>query len=100
MFTTKTKSNDIFQLPKITVDFMREMGFIKPMHGVGQPPFIGIDFSMCDYLKKAHIPYSRLHDVGGPFGGNLYVDIPNIFRTFLVTLKTLRVMILLLLTYS
>ncbi len=82
MFTTKTKSNDIFQLPKITVDFMREMGFIKPMHGVGQPPFIGIDFSMCDYLKKAHIPYSRLHDVGGPFGGNLYVDIPNIFRDF------------------
>ena len=66
----------------ITIDFSHKIGTIKPMHGVGQPPFIGIDFSMCDYLKEAHIPFSRLHDVGGPFGGNLYVDIPNIFRDF------------------
>lgn len=64
------------------MDFTQEIGTIKPMHGVGQPPFTGIDFSMCDYLKEAHIPYSRLHDVGGAFGGNLYVDIPNLFRDF------------------
>ena len=72
----------MLQLKNIAVDFTRETGVIKPMHGVGQPPFRGIDFSMCDYLKAAHIPYSRLHDVGGAFGGNLYVDIPNIFRDF------------------
>ena len=66
----------------IKVDFTKETGKIKPMHSVGQPPFIGIDFSMCDYLEAAHIPFSRLHDVGGPFGRNLFVDIPNIFRDF------------------
>ncbi|MBR5615715.1 MAG: hypothetical protein IKW66_02735, partial [Clostridia bacterium] len=31
---------------------------------------------------EAGIPYSRLHDVGGSFGGGKYVDIPNIFRNF------------------
>ena len=34
------------------------------------------------YLTEAGIPYSRLHDVGGAFGGGKYVDIPNIFRDF------------------
>ena len=56
------------------------------MHAVGQPPFKGgfakIDFSPIQLLKDANIPYSRLHDVGGAFGGNRYVDIPNIFRDF------------------
>ena len=53
---------------------------------MGQPHFKGgfnkLDFSPMQILKDAHIPYSRLHDVGGPFGGNRYVDIPNIFRDF------------------
>ena len=69
-------------MQKISVDFSKTIGKIKPMHAVGQPPFVGIDFSMCDYLKDAHIPYSRLHDVGGAFGGGLFVDIPNLFRDF------------------
>ncbi len=55
---------------------------IKPMHGVGQAPFFGTDFSMVRYLKDAGIPYSRLHDVGGYYGGFRFVDIPNIFRDF------------------
>ncbi len=66
----------------IKVDFNKKIGKIKPMHGVGQPPFSGIDFSMVKYLKDAGIPYSRLHDVGGKFAENLWVDIPNIFRDF------------------
>jgi len=69
-------------MQNIIVDFNKCIGKIKPMNGVGQPPFYKLNFSMVDYLKDAHIPYSRLHDVGGPFGGNLYVDIPNIFRDF------------------
>jgi len=73
---------DIILNNSVTIDFSKVTGEIKPMHGVGQPPFIGIDFSLSDYLKDAHIPYSRLHDVGGLFGGNLFVDIPNIFRDF------------------
>ena len=56
------------------------------MHAVGQPPFGGgfmkFDFSHMEHLKNANIPYSRLHDVGGAFGGNRFVDIPNIFRDF------------------
>lgn len=67
---------------KITADFSRVTGKVKPMHGIGQPPFNFSDFSMFRYLKQAGIPYSRLHDVGGWLGGGLYVDIPNLFRDF------------------
>lgn len=56
------------------------------MHAVGQPPFgvgdFGIDNSMFHYLTEAKIPYSRLHDTGGHFACNLFVDIPNLFRDF------------------
>lgn len=69
-------------MSKISVDFRKVLGKIKPMHGVGQPPFEGIDFSMIAYLKNAGIPFSRLHDVGGWYGGNIWVDIPNLFRDF------------------
>ena len=69
-------------MAKLSVNFNDTKGKIKPMHAVGQPPFIGIDFHYIEYLKKANIPYSRLHDVGGPYGGFVYVDIPNLFRDF------------------
>ena len=73
-------------MPLVSIDFHRILGKIRPMHAVGQPPFgTGIrklDFSPMQLLREAHIPYSRLHDVGGDFGGNRYVDIPNIFRDF------------------
>ena len=70
------------EIMEIKIDFNKVTGKIKPMHAVGQPPFIGMDFSMCDYLKDAHVPFSRLHDVGGPYGRNMFVDIPNVFRDF------------------
>ena len=67
-------------------NFDKKRGKIKPMHAVGQPPFCldlnKIYSGMFHYLKEANIPYSRMHDVGGPFGQNLFVDIPNIFRNF------------------
>ncbi|MBQ2967529.1 MAG: hypothetical protein IJE10_05365 [Clostridia bacterium] len=69
-------------MANLTVDFTKEIGKIKPMHAVGQPPFVGMDFSYVSYLKEANIPYSRLHDVGGAYGGFKFVDIPNIFRDF------------------
>ena len=69
-------------MTEIKVDLSKTAGRIKPMHAVGQPPFLGMDFSMCDYLKAAHIPYSRLHDVGGCYGRGVFVDIPNLFRDF------------------
>ncbi len=67
---------------KIQVNFEKSIGKIKAMHAVGQPPFLGMNFSYFHYLKDAHIPYSRLHDVGGAFGRGVFVDIPNLFRDF------------------
>ena len=66
----------------LRVDFADITGTYKPMHGIGQPPLTGISNTLFHYLKRAGIPYSRLHDVGGWMGGGLYVDIPNIFRDF------------------
>ncbi len=66
----------------LRIDFNNIIGKIKPMHGVGQPPILGTSFEMFRYLCDAGIPYSRLHDVGGPYGGFRWVDIPNIFRDF------------------
>ena len=67
----------------VKVDFDAPAGMVKPVNGVGQPPILGYDgYSLFYYLKEAGVPYSRLHDVGGPFGKNIYVDIPNIFRDF------------------
>ncbi len=69
-------------MTSITLDNEKILGKIKPMHGVGQPPALGLDFSRIDYLAEASVPFSRLHDVGGPYGGGKYVDIPNLFRDF------------------
>ena len=67
----------------VAVDFTAKRGAVKPVNGVGQPPIQGWNnFGMFRYLKDAGVPYSRLHDVGGAFGGNRFVDIPNLFRDF------------------
>lgn len=69
-------------MTRIHIDPARVCGNIKQMHGVGQPPLMWLDTSMFKYLTEANIPYSRLHDVAGWFGGNMFVDIPNVFRDF------------------
>ena len=46
---------------KLSVDFANITGKIKPMHGVGQPPMVGVNDSMFSYLTRAGIPYSCLH---------------------------------------
>ena len=66
----------------VNVDLTKIVGNIKPMHGVGQPPLVGHSTTFFKYMKEAGIPYSRLHDVGGAYGGYRWVDIPNIFRDF------------------
>jgi hypothetical protein len=68
---------------EVKVDLARETGIVKPVNGVGQPPFVGIrEFTMFRYLKDAGVPFSRLHDVGGMYGRGVFVDIPNLFRDF------------------
>ena len=67
----------------IKTNFNIDLGKIKPMHAAGQPPFSSPRrYKEISYLTEANIPYSRLHDVGGPYGLNRYVDIPNLFRDF------------------
>ena len=40
----------------IRIDFTKNLGKIKPMHGVGQPPFSGArSFPMFHYLTEAGI---------------------------------------------
>jgi hypothetical protein len=71
---------------KLSFDFDKTVGRIKPMHGIGQPPIDvgneGIDGSWLHWLTEANIPYSRQHDTYGFFGGNFFVDIPILFRDF------------------
>ena len=67
----------------VVVDPSRPCGPVKPVNGVGQPPLIwGHDHHLFKYLQDAHIPFSRLHDVGGMYGCGVFVDVPNVFRNF------------------
>ena len=67
----------------IKIDTSKTIGKIKAMHAGGQPPLGGKGYNeYFHYLTEAGIPYSRLHDVGGAFGGSRFVDIPNVFRNF------------------
>ena len=67
---------------KIKVDFSKVVGDMRPMHAIDQPPMFQLNGRLMHYLSEAGMPYSRLHDVQGVMGSNLYVDIPNIFRDF------------------
>lgn len=67
---------------KINFDFTAADKRIKAMNAIGQPPLLGISDCYFHYLTEAHIPFSRLHDVGGWYGGYMFVDIPNLFRDF------------------
>ncbi len=61
----------------------RKLKPVKPMHGGGQPPLGGVGLTeYFHYLTEAGIPFARLHDVGGAFGGGRFVDVSNVFRDF------------------
>ena len=70
----------------IRIDLNTKLGKIKRMNATGQAPMNdGMGFKSFDHfhlLSDISVSYVRLHDVGGLFGGNCYVDIPNIFRNF------------------
>ena len=68
---------------RIRIDFGDVVGEVKPVNGIGQGPLVGWDnYRLFALLKEAGIPYARLHDVGGAYGGNRFVDVPNVFRDF------------------
>ncbi len=66
----------------LTVNFSEPIGPVRPLHQVGQPPFAGSSTSHFRDLTEANVKYCRLHDTGGAYGMNRFVDIPNIFRNF------------------
>ena len=67
---------------KITIDTEKVVGKIKPMHAVNNGPLLGGGKIKSEFLADAGIPYVRLHDTGGDYGGHVFVDIANIFRDF------------------
>lgn len=67
----------------VRIDFDTPTGAVKPVHGIGQGPLLGwIGTKLFTFLGEAGIPYARLHDVGGAFGGGRFVDIHNVFPNF------------------
>lgn len=71
---------------QLKVDLNQKIGEIKAMNATGQAPMgggIGFDaYKHFHYLSDISVPYVRLHDVGGFYGGGRFVDVPNIFRDF------------------
>lgn len=69
---------------KIHANFNESRGKIKPMHAVNNMPTVPTDWGngLFGKLREANVPYGRLHDTGGYFGGARYVDIPNVFPCF------------------
>ncbi|MBQ2891192.1 MAG: hypothetical protein IJE44_06075 [Clostridia bacterium] len=64
------------------INFNETVGKIKPMHAINNMPLIGATDRMFHYIGEAGVPYSRLHDTGGAYGGGRFVDIANVFRNF------------------
>ena len=68
---------------KISLDFNSAAGKIKPLHGVNNAPFSHLaKTTVQKFMADGGIPYSRLHDTMGIYGGSHFVDIPNIFPDF------------------
>ena len=68
----------------VTVDFTKEEGAIRPLHGVNNGPTLVTTNATArqEDFARAHIPFMRTHDTIGRWGGTHYVDIPNVFPDF------------------
>lgn len=64
----------------IRIDFSHPVGPMKPLHGINNSPVTYGE--ALPELRKAGIPYVRLHDTAGAFGGTYFVDVPNLFPDF------------------
>ena len=62
------------------IEFKTKIGKIKPMHAINNIPILGTSDKLHHYVGEAGIPFVRLHDTGGRYGQNVFVDIENIFR--------------------
>ena len=70
----------------VKADFSSITGKIKPLHAMCCAPYtpmLGDDQKHIDkYFREGKIPYCRLHDCCGSWGGTHFVDVPNIFPDF------------------
>ena len=67
-------------MDRFQADFSQVVGCVKPLHGINNTPVVYR--GRLPELQDAGIPYVRLHDTGGPFGGTHLVDVPNVFPDF------------------
>ena len=67
-------------MSSIKANFEKVVGKIKPLHGINNTPILYN--KKLPELQAAGIPYVRLHDTGGAFGGSHLVDVPNVFPDF------------------
>lgn len=76
----------MFMANQISVNFEKTIGQIKPLHGVCCAPYFvnfGPDQQYIErFFKEGNIPFCRLHDCCGVYGGAYYVDVPNVFPNF------------------
>ena len=64
----------------LSVDFKKNVGKIKPVNGVNCAPIISYyNYSLFEKFAELEVPFCRLHDFGGCFGGTHFVDVENIF---------------------
>ena len=66
----------------LCVDFSREVGVVKPVHGVNNGPVRPMPWGQQNEFRDAGIPFMRTHDTHSMWGGSHYVDVPNIFPDF------------------
>ena len=72
----------------ITVDVKSVIGEIKPVHSTVGVPSTSVRSEIkwkCDYYRHVSalgMPYTAFKGIGGAYGGNLFVDVNNIFRDF------------------
>ena len=70
----------------VYVNFENVIGNIKPMHGVCCAPYTQFGGKeqpiIQKFFKEGNIPYCRLHDCCGTYGGTYFVDISNVFPDF------------------
>ncbi|MBR3934340.1 MAG: hypothetical protein IKJ68_10610 [Clostridia bacterium] len=71
---------------KIKVDFNNIVGRVKPLHAVNCAPYSPSFGEKQEVVQKffteGSIPYCRLHDCCGSYGGARFIDVSNIFRDF------------------
>ncbi|MBQ3078461.1 MAG: hypothetical protein IJC48_00495 [Clostridia bacterium] len=67
-------------MKKVCTSFSKPVSGMKPLHGVNNSP--DTYGEPIPAFMDAGIPYVRLHDSMGAFGGTCFVDVPNIFPDF------------------